>query len=270
MTFNRLLTTAAAVSVLAGLAPLTARAQPPKTEAAAALATGKGSTDGPAATAVQGTAKAVKQSGAAAAAQSAKPVAAQEPAATPAPAAAPMPATTAKPVVANGDLVSTLRLSGQFTTLVKALDATNLSGLLSKNPNLTLFAPTDAAFAALPPGQLDKLMADKPALQKLLTHHVINAVVDSSKIKGAKGPVPSVAGDPIELDGSEDVLRVDNAKILQPDVKASNGVLHVVDHVLIAGSVPPTTAAAPAAPAAGAPASTTTTTTTATTAPTKK
>jgi hypothetical protein len=79
-----------------------------------------------------------------------------------------------------------------------------------------------------------------------------------------------VAGDPIELDGSEDVLRVDNAKILQPDVKASNGVLHVVDHVLIAGSVPPTTAAAPAAPAAGAPASTTTTTTTATTAPTKK
>lgn len=270
MTFNRLLTTAAAASLLAGIAPLAAQAQTPKTEAAASAATGKGSTDAPAATAVQGTAKAVKQSGAAAAAQSAQPAAAQEPAAAPAPAAAPMPATTAKPVVANGDLVSTLRLSGQFTTLVKGLDATNLSGLLSKNPNLTLFAPTDAAFAALPPGQLDKLMSDKPALQKLLTHHIINATVDSTKIKGAKGPVPSVAGDPIELDGSEDVLKVDNARILQADVKASNGVLHVVDHVLIAGSVPPTTAAAaPAAPAAAAPASTTTTTTT-TAAPTKK
>jgi uncharacterized surface protein with fasciclin (FAS1) repeats len=148
------------------------------------------------------------------------------------------PAAGAKPVVASGDLIQTAKASGQFTTFLKAADATNLTAVLAKSPNLTLFAPTDAAFAALPPGKLDALMADTPSLQKLLTHHIINARVDSAKIKGAKGPVPSVAGDPIELDGSGDTLKADNATIVQPDVMASNGILHVVNQVMIAGSVP--------------------------------
>jgi uncharacterized surface protein with fasciclin (FAS1) repeats len=236
MTLIRLLTTVAAVSLLTSLAPLAAQAQTPptataKTEKAAAAATGKASTDAPANTAVQGTARAVQES--------AKPAADQAPAATaPAPAAAPAP--LAKPVVANGDLTSTLRLSGQFTTFVKALDATNLSGLLQTRPGLTVFAPTDAAFAALPPGKLDALMADKPGLQKLLLHHIINAPVPAAKIKGARGPIPSGAGDNIIIDGSADVLKADNANIIQSDVSASNGTLHVVDQVLIAGSVPAT------------------------------
>jgi uncharacterized surface protein with fasciclin (FAS1) repeats len=149
----------------------------------------------------------------------------------------PAPAGGAK-VVASGDLIQTVKASGQFTTFLKAADATNLTAVLAKSPNLTLFAPTDAAFAALPPGKLDALMADKAGLQKLLTHHIINARVDSSKIKGAKGPVPSVAGDKIELDGSGDTLKADNATITQADVMASNGILQVVDQVMIAGSVP--------------------------------
>jgi len=241
MTSIRLLTTAAAVSLLAGLAPLAAQAQTPqtataKTEKAAAAATGKTSTDAPANTAVQGTARAVQDSAKTAADQA--PAAAPAPAPAAAPAAA--PATMAKPVVANGDLTATLRLSGQFTTFVKALDATNLSGLLQTRPGLTVFAPTDAAFAALPPGKLDALMADKPGLQKLLLHHIINAPVPAAKIKGARGPIPSGAGDNIIIDGSADVLKADNANIIQSDVNASNGTLHVVDQVLIAGSVPAT------------------------------
>ncbi|WP_309604265.1 fasciclin domain-containing protein [Phenylobacterium sp.] len=159
--------------------------------------------------------------------------------ATPAPAtAAPMAAPTAK-LVASGDITTTLRLSGQFTTFVKALDATNLSGLLQKQPNITVFAPTDVAFAALPPGELDKLMADKTGLQKLLIHHLINAPVPGSRIKGTRGPWPTGAGDKMVLDGGSDgVLKADNATIIQADVQASNGLIHVVDHVLIAGSVP--------------------------------
>jgi uncharacterized surface protein with fasciclin (FAS1) repeats len=157
-------------------------------------------------------------------------------------------------VVANGDIIQTMKLSGEFNTFVKAADATNLTTLLKNNKDLTVFAPTDAAFAALPPGELDKLMADKPRLQKLLTYHIINARVDSNKIKGAKGQVPTVAGSPVELDGGGEMLMVNNADIVQPDVMASNGIVHVIDKVLTPGAMAAgssgasASATAPAAP----------------------
>jgi uncharacterized surface protein with fasciclin (FAS1) repeats len=173
----------------------------------------------------------------------------------------PAPVPLAKPLVANTDSMTTLRLNGQFNMLVKALDAANLSALFQDNArHLTLFAPTDTAFAALPAGQLDKMIADptKADLRKMLLHHVINAVVPSSKIKGTRGPWPSGAGDHIILDGSTDgVLKADNAFIVQPDVVTSNGTIQVVDEVMISGSVPeanPTPAPEPeAAPAPAAP-----------------
>jgi uncharacterized surface protein with fasciclin (FAS1) repeats len=204
--------------------------------AADAPAARKPAADAPKASQTQGTAWAVKQ---AVVAAPAAPVAS--------------PVATTPPVVAHGDLVETLRASGQFTTFLKAADATNLTGVLKNNQNLTLFAPTDAAFAALPAGQLDQLMADKTALQKRLAHHIINARVDSSKIKGAKGPVPSVAGDPIELDGSDETLRADNAVIVQADVVTSNGVLQVVNQVLTPGASSTGGAAAPASAAVADP-----------------
>jgi uncharacterized surface protein with fasciclin (FAS1) repeats len=202
MTIHRLLTAAAAASLLAGAAMAQAPAQAP----------------------------------AAAAAPS-----------TPAPAAA-----TAGKLVPNGDLIATLRLNSQFTTFVKALDATNLSSLLKSSPGLTVFAPTDAAF---PQSKLDTMLADKTGLQKTLLHYIINARIDSSKIKGAHGPVPSGAGDQIVLDGTGAVLKADNANIIQADVMASNGVIHVVDALMIPGSVPATLpeATPEAAPAAAAP-----------------
>lgn len=168
------------------------------------------------------------------------------PTATPATPATPAPATPAAPgakLVPNGDLITTLRSSGQFNTFVKALDATNLSSLLQKSPALTVFAPTDAAF---PQSKLDTMMADKTALQKTLLHYIINARVDSSKIKGAHGPVPSGAGDQIVLDGTTDMLKADNANIIQPDVMTSNGVIHVIDQLMIPGSVPATLPEPPA------------------------
>lgn len=174
--------------------------------------------------------------------------------ATPAPAA-----TSGAKVVANGDIIQTATLSGQFKIFLKAVDATNLTGLLKTNKNLTVFAPTDAAFAALPAGELDRLMLpeNKAELQKLLTYHVINARVDSTKIKGAKGAVPTVAGASVEIDGSSDMLMVNNADIVQADVMATNGVVHVIDKVLTpatlsasaatSGSAASTTAPAPPA-----------------------
>ncbi len=156
-----------------------------------------------------------------------------------------MPVTPAAPAVvpnvpgyvriaAKGDLVETLKASGEFTTFLKALDKTNLTTVLKNYSNLTVFAPTDAAFSALPEGQLDHLMSNEnaPELQALLTYHIVNAPVDSTKIKGARGEVQTVAGTELMLDGTTPAFKANSAGILQADVRASNGIVHVVDHVL--------------------------------------
>lgn len=149
-------------------------------------------------------------------------------------------------VVAAGDIVETVKAAGQFKTLVQALEATNLVDLLKTTPNLTLFAPTDAAFAALPAGELDRLMAEenRAELQKLLTYHVVNARLDGAKIDNSRGPVPTVAGEAVQVDGVEDTWLIGDAKITQADINADNGVIHVVDKVLMASNA---AAAAPAA-----------------------
>ena len=187
------------------------------------------------------------------------PVALAQTPAPAAPAAAAME-TMAKPVVMNGDLVDTLKLNGQFTVFTKGLADTNLAGLLKTNANLTVFAPTDAAFAAMPPAELARLGADKTAMQRFLLHHIINAPIPSSKFKGVKGPLPSGLQDNILLDGSDEggKLKADGATIIQADIKTGSGLLHVVDHVLIAGQgaveLPAPPAEAPGPPAAAAPA----------------
>ena len=155
-------------------------------------------------------------------------------------------APAAKAVTVQGDMIDTLKLNGGFTTFVAGLDSTNLSGLVKGQKALTVFAPSDAAFAAMPAEDLAKLKADKAAMQKFLLHHVINAAVDSTKIKGARGEWPTVAGDKVLLDGSEDTLKADGATIAQADIKTVNGVLHIVDKPLVAGQGAPAPAAADA------------------------
>ncbi|HTX48101.1 MAG TPA: fasciclin domain-containing protein [Caulobacteraceae bacterium] len=217
-------------------------------------------------------------SAAAAAALSACPVAVLAQTAPPAPetsapptAAAPSTAAPALPSIpkieGGADLYETAKASGQFTILVKALDATNLKGALKGNPNITLFAPTDAAFKALPPDQLAKLMSPDglPALQKILLYHIVGAPVDSLKMKGAKGPVQTEEGQTLLIDGADpDDLKVNNADIIETDVKTANGgVLNAIDKVLVPpdspyaaalGAAPPSTPpASPPAPAPTAP-----------------
>ena len=163
------------------------------------------------------------------------------PAAPPA-AAPPAPPTHAQPsipkVAGGPNIYDTLKNSGQFTILLKAVDQSGLAPVLQRYP-VTLFAPTDAAFNSLPADVLAKLMAPNDAaaneLQQILKYHLVNAQVDSSKIRGAKGPVNTVENTPVQLDGSnpEDLL-VNNADIIQPDIRTSNGgIINVVDKVLI-------------------------------------
>ena len=165
-------------------------------------------------------------------------------------------AQAATPVAVQGDLVDTLKLSGQFTTFVGGIDATNLTGLLRTNKNLTVFAPTDAAFAAMPAADLANLKANKAAMQKFVLHHVVNAPITSDKIKGVKGPIPSGAGDTILLDGTDEAgaLKVDAATIVQADLQTGSGLLQIVDKVLVSGQGAVDPAPAPATDAATAPA----------------
>ncbi|MDO9473923.1 MAG: fasciclin domain-containing protein [Caulobacter sp.] len=169
-------------------------------------------------------------------------------AAVAAPAAAP-----SMTVVASGDTIETLKANGQFKTLLKALDRTNLTALIKAQKTVTVFAPTDAAFAALPAGEMDRLMKDPAALQGLLVYHLINTPIESAKLVGAKGPVNTVAGSGLVLDGSGEGLKANTANILVADVKTSSGVLFVVDAVL----TPEGAAAAMAEPALDVPAGTT-------------
>ena len=172
-----------------------------------------------------------------------------------APAATAPAAPAAAKVVPAGDLVETARASGQFTTLIKALDATGLTPVLKAQKGIAVFAPTDAAFAALPAGELNKLMTtDRGALQQLLLHHVVTDL-DSSKVAGTKGPVKSLLKDDVYIDGSEGGFKADNATVVQADVKASNGTMHVVNEVLKPGFAASAVAAEPApAEATAAPA----------------
>jgi uncharacterized surface protein with fasciclin (FAS1) repeats len=184
--------------------------------------------------------------------------AAAAPAVVPASPTAPTaPAAPARPVVANGDIIATAQASGQFSTFLKALDAANLTSVVKTTNGLTVFAPTDAAFAALPAGELQRLMdpANAAQLQKILTYHLINAKVDSTKIKGAKGDVKPGEGASVTLDGSGPSLMVDNADIVQADVMATNGVVHVIDKVLTPKDMPGAQAAAATDSAASQPAS---------------
>jgi uncharacterized surface protein with fasciclin (FAS1) repeats len=176
------------------------------------------------------------------------------------PATPPSASSSVAKITGGTDIYSTLKASGQFTILVKALDQSGLAPILQKYP-VTFFAPTDQALTSLPQDVLSKLMANNDTsanqLQQILKYHLINAQVDSSKIKGAKGPVPTVESTPVVLDGSNpNGLLVNNADILQADVRTANGgIIYVIDKVLIPSDSPYASlgqSAAPAAPPAPA------------------
>lgn len=128
--------------------------------------------------------------------------------------------------------------AGSFQTLVKAVQAAGLVETLSSEGPFTVFAPTDEAFAKLPAGTLEALLADREALVAVLTYHVLPGRVMAAQVLEAEALRPAtVQGESLNvrvLDGS---VRVDEATVVQPDVPASNGVIHVIDTVVLPESM---------------------------------
>ncbi len=157
---------------------------------------------------------------------------AASPSAAPTTTAAPSTAPSVSAAMAK-DIVATATEAGSFKTLLTAVKAAGLVETLQGKGPFTVFAPTDAAFAALPAGTLDGLLKDPAALKKILLYHVVSGSVTADKVVGLTSAT-SVEGAPIAItvkDGS--VYLNGSAKVVTPDVMASNGVIHVIDKVLL-------------------------------------
>ncbi len=142
-------------------------------------------------------------------------------------------AASPAPMAATKDIVAIASGDPQFKTLTKALGEAGLVTTLKGKGPFTVFAPTDAAFAALPKGTLDDLLkpANKAKLAKILTYHVVSGAVLSTSLKSSD--VKSVEGSPLKVVVAAGKVTVSGANVVKADIKASNGVIHVIDKVLI-------------------------------------
>lgn len=132
------------------------------------------------------------------------------------------------------DIVDTAVAAGSFTTLAKALQAADLVATLKGKGPYTVFAPTDEAFAKLPASTLEDLLKseNKSRLKRILTYHVVPGRVSASevaKLRSAK----AVSGDTIGITANGGDVMVDNARVVKTDVGASNGIIHVIDEVIL-------------------------------------
>ena len=128
------------------------------------------------------------------------------------------------------DIVDTAVAAGNFKTLATALQAAGLIDTLKGKGPFTVFAPTDAAFAKIPKDQLDALLKDKAALTKVLTYHVVAGKVMAKDVKAGK--VKTVQGSELTIATAGGVT-VDGAKVSATDIAADNGVIHVIDSVVM-------------------------------------
>jgi uncharacterized surface protein with fasciclin (FAS1) repeats len=128
------------------------------------------------------------------------------------------------------DIVDTAVSAGNFKTLASALKEADLIDTLKGSGPFTVFAPTDAAFAKLPPDQLQALLADKDKLTEVLTYHVVPGVVMSKDVKA--GMVKTVEGSSLRVTTMGGV-KVDDANVTAVDIVADNGVIHVIDTVVM-------------------------------------
>jgi uncharacterized surface protein with fasciclin (FAS1) repeats len=164
------------------------------------------------------------------------------PQATPAPEPTPMPDPTAVPTEEPEmpkTIVDIAVEDGRFTTLVAAVQAADLAGTLSSEGPFTVFAPTDDAFAALPEGTVEALLEDIPALTDILLYHVVPGKVMAADVVGLDGQSTETALEgtsiDIKVDGDKVSLN-DNVNVIITDIEASNGVIHVIDAVLLPSS----------------------------------
>ncbi len=137
--------------------------------------------------------------------------------------------------VQAADIVDTAVKAGQFNTLAAALQAANLVDTLKGAGPFTVFAPTDEAFKKLPPGTVENLLKpeNKAQLAKLLTYHVVPGKVMSASLAGKTTDAKTVEGQSVKIVATMAGVTVDNAKVTTADVVADNGVIHVIDTVIM-------------------------------------
>ena len=137
-------------------------------------------------------------------------------------------------VAKAADIVDTAIAAGSFKTLVAAVKAAGLVDTLKGTGPFTVFAPNDEAFAKLPGGTVENLLKpeNKKQLVAILTYHVVPGKVMSKDIAGKNTMAKSVEGEQISIDATDGV-KVDNAKVVKADIEASNGVIHVIDAVIM-------------------------------------
>jgi len=141
---------------------------------------------------------------------------------------------TAAPVAfaQDKDIVDTAVAAGNFTTLAKALQEAGLVETLKGAGPFTVFAPTDAAFSKVPAEKLNALLADKEALKKVLLYHVVSGKVMAKDVVGMKS-AKTVAGASSKITVKDGKVMIDKANVTKTDIMASNGVIHVIDSVLM-------------------------------------
>jgi uncharacterized surface protein with fasciclin (FAS1) repeats len=156
---------------------------------------------------------------------------------TEAPAATDAPAEDGEDMEEAGTIVDVAVANGSFETLVAAVTAAGLAETLSSDGPFTVFAPTDDAFAALPEGLVDCLLLEENVdpLTAILTYHVVDGAVMSTDL--TDGPVPTLQGEEITVDLTDGVTLNDSVSVAAADVEASNGVIHVIDGVLVPPSI---------------------------------
>lgn len=132
------------------------------------------------------------------------------------------------------DIVDTAEKAGKFNTLVKAVQASGLVETLKGKGPYTVFAPTDEAFAKLPHGTIEDLLKpeNKEKLVAIMTYHVVPGKIMSTEIAGKKSEVETVQGGKLSGEATSGI-KIDNAKVVTADVKASNGVIHIIDTVVL-------------------------------------
>jgi len=133
----------------------------------------------------------------------------------------------------KADIVDTAVAAGSFNTLVAAVKAAGLVDTLKGDGPFTVFAPTDEAFAALPAGTVESLLLpeNKDKLIAILTYHVVPAKVMAKDV--ASGEAPTVNGQTATIEVANSGVTIENANVVQTDVGASNGVIHVIDQVIL-------------------------------------
>jgi uncharacterized surface protein with fasciclin (FAS1) repeats len=136
---------------------------------------------------------------------------------------------------AAADIVDTASSNGNFTTLVAAVKAAGLVDTLKGPGPFTVFAPTDEAFKKLPRGTVQNLLKpeNKAQLTKVLTYHVVPGKVMAGDLKGMKTRARTVEGSAVAIDARGGTVKVDQARVRKADVNASNGVIHVIDTVIM-------------------------------------